>query len=82
MKIKITHYMAAHAGEKIPFCFETENAFEAYEAVKALIIKEAIMFPDRQEAFNHYLSIVSDIASGKRLSHEMHLFKIERMVEE
>ncbi len=76
MKIRITHYVW-----KVPFVYETENVSDAWDAVKAIIQSEKLMFPDQENTFCNYFKILSDIAFGSSISHEMFIFKIEKILD-
>jgi hypothetical protein len=76
MKIRITYYVW-----KVPFIYETESVSDAWDAVKAIIQREKLMFPDQESAFCNYFKILSDIAFGSSISHEMFIFKIEKVLD-
>ena len=62
----------------IEFEYSTPYVSEAYEAIKAIITRESsVAFPNKGEAFCNYFVVLSDIASGKTLNHENHIFRIE-----
>ena len=62
----------------IEFSYSTPYLNEAYEAVKAIINRESFTaFPNVAETLSEYFIILSNIATGKTLSHENHIFRIE-----
>jgi len=65
-----------------PFRYEATSVHELYEAVCAVIKHNKLRFPDQEATMSEYFKIVSDIAFHDKISHENHIFKIERMTEE
>lgn len=76
MKIRITHFVW-----KVPFVYETENVSDAWDAVKAIIQSEKLMFPDQQATFCSYFKALSEIAFGYSISTENAFFKIEKVLD-
>ena len=74
MRYRITHFIGNYK-----FIYETVNISDLYNAVCSVITNEHIMFPDRENAFNSYLEICSDLARGKITSHAQHVFCVERI---
>lgn len=73
-KFKITYNCHGMVFEAVAY-----GASEAFDYVKAIIKAERVMYPNQSEAFDNYLTIVSEIASGKcdAFSSGCGLFKIK-----
>ena len=75
MKFKVTYFVFDSQ-----FAFETDSVAELYRAVCSIIKREkSISFPDEDSTCSEYLKICSDIGFGEMLSHENHVFKIEKI---
>lgn len=75
---KVNWFMITYKVGKVAFDYQTPYVSEAFEAIKAIITREsAVAFPNKEEAFCNYFEILSDIARGKTLSHENHIFRID-----
>ena len=75
---KASYFRVFYKVGNVEFEYATPYVCEAYEAVKAIIKREsAVAFPNKDEAFCDYFGVLSDVASGKLLKHENHIFRIE-----
>ena len=63
----------------VPFRYETENVYDLFNAVTAVIRANKLMYPDQDQMMNEYFTICADIAKGKIINHENHIFKVERL---
>lgn len=77
MKLAITYKVNG-----VPFKYETENVHDLFNATAAVIKANKLMYPDQDTILNEYLVICAELKSGKKCSHENHIFKIERVVEQ
>lgn len=77
MKLKITYNVG-----KSKFYAIANNAAEAYEYVKTIIINESVRFPNTNEMLSGYIEIIASFKSNHTIFHENATFKIERMDEE
>ncbi len=73
MKVKITYKVRG-----MNFEASADNIAKAYEYVKAIIMANELSFPQQQEALSNYMVLLSGIETGERISHENHIFKIEK----
>lgn len=75
MKFKLTYFVHGTG-----LHFETDSIASLYEATCSVIKREKeASFPDADDAFCHYLQICADLASGKTIKHENHVFRLERL---
>lgn len=74
MKIKVTWTIQGMDFEAI-----SDTIASAYEYIKAIVKKEELNFPNQEETLSEYMGILASIQRGKTLSHENHIFKIERI---
>lgn len=56
-----------------------EGPAETYEAVKAIISHNKLMFPDQKSTMNDYFYTVNQIFAGVLNASENHIFKIEKI---
>ena len=55
------------------------SATELFDSVRSIIRREYNMFPDQKNTMDEYMRICANIAFSKSISHENHIFKIERI---
>lgn len=70
---------------KIEFRHETSSISETFEAVKAIVQANKLMFPDQERATDDYFKIVASLAPdhpNKMNMFENFLFRVERLKEE
>ena len=51
----------------------------AYRHVCAIVLNEQLSFPKQDETLSEYMKILTDIADGKAIKHENHIFALERI---
>ncbi len=75
-KVRITYTVCG-----MDFTAEVSTVSEAYEYIKAIVVKERINFPDREETLSGYMDVLVKIKNGSRLRHENHIFVLETVQE-
>lgn len=73
MKVKITYKVHG-----MNFEARADTISEAYEYVKAIIKANPASYVGQEEALSNYMIILSDFQTGNSVSHENHIFKIEK----
>lgn len=75
-KVRITYTVCG-----MDFTAEVSTVSEAYEYIKAIVVKERINFPDREETLSGYMDVLVRMKNGQQLRYENHIFVLETMRE-
>lgn len=76
MKLKIIYKVG-----KAKFSSVANNIHEAYELIKAIIDREEINFPSREEILSKYMETLVDFKNDDQISHINNIFAIEKIDE-